>query len=57
MKGEAMIDNSFVTGESRLIQKKAGDKIFAGGKQSGHAIELEIISDVNRKLFNPIVEQ
>ncbi|WP_312150795.1 heavy metal translocating P-type ATPase metal-binding domain-containing protein, partial [Empedobacter sp.] len=48
MKGEAMIDNSFVTGESRLIQKKAGDKIFAGGKQSGHAIELEIISDVNQ---------
>jgi Cation transport ATPase len=31
IKGEAMIDNSFVTGESRLIPKKSGDKIFAGG--------------------------
>ncbi|MDO5655100.1 MAG: heavy metal translocating P-type ATPase metal-binding domain-containing protein [Flavobacteriaceae bacterium] len=48
MKGEARIDNSFVTGESRLIHKKAGDKIFAGGKQIGAAIELEIIEEVNQ---------
>ncbi len=54
MKGEAMIDNSFVTGESRLISKKAGDKIFAGGKQSGHAIELEIISDVNQSYLTQL---
>ncbi|WP_334125245.1 heavy metal translocating P-type ATPase [Empedobacter brevis] len=54
MKGEAMIDNSFVTGESRLIPKKAGDKIFAGGKQSGHAIELEIISDVNQSYLTQL---
>jgi len=54
MKGEAMIDNSFVTGESRLISKKAGDKIFAGGKQSGHAIELEVISDVNQSYLTQL---
>ena len=54
MKGEAMIDNSFVTGEARLIPKKAGDKIFAGGKQSGHAIELEIISDVNQSYLTQL---
>lgn len=54
MKGEAMIDNSFVTGESRLIPKKAGDKIFAGGKQSGNAIELEIISEVNQSYLTQL---
>ncbi|WP_291099616.1 heavy metal translocating P-type ATPase [Empedobacter sp. UBA7611] len=54
MRGEAMIDNSFVTGESRLISKKAGDKIFAGGKQSGHAIELEVISDVNQSYLTQL---
>jgi len=54
MKGEAMIDNSFVTGESRLIPKKSGDKIFAGGKQSGNAIELEIISEVNQSYLTQL---
>lgn len=54
MKGDAMIDNSFVTGESRLISKKTGDKIFAGGKQSGNAIELEIISEVNQSYLTQL---
>ena len=54
IKGEAMIDNSFVTGESRLIPKKSGDKIFAGGKQSGHAIELEIISEVDQSYLTQL---
>lgn len=54
MKGEAMIDNSFVTGESKLIQKEQGDKIFAGGKQSGQAIELEIIKDVNQSYLTQL---
>lgn len=54
MKGEAMIDNSFVTGESKLIAKKPGDKIFAGGKQSGQAIELEIIKDVQQSYLTQL---
>ncbi len=54
IKGEAMIDNSFVTGESRLIPKKSGDKIFAGGKQSGHAIELEIVSEVDQSYLTQL---
>ncbi len=48
IKGEAFIDNSFITGESRLIEKKSGEKIFAGGKQVGTALELEIIKEVNQ---------
>jgi|26BtaG_2_1085354.scaffolds.fasta_scaffold00011_31 Cu+-exporting ATPase len=54
MKGEGMIDNSFVTGESRLIEKKMGDKIFAGGKQSGQAIELEVIKEVNQSYLTQL---
>lgn len=54
MKGEAMIDNSFVTGESKLIQKQSGDKIFAGGKQSGQAIELEVIKEVNQSYLTQL---
>ncbi len=54
IKGEAMIDNSFVTGESRLISKNPGDKIFAGGKQSGTALELEIIKEVNQSYLTQL---
>ncbi|CVK15356.1 Cu+-exporting ATPase [Apibacter mensalis] len=46
--GEAFIDNSFITGESKLVEKKVGEKIYAGGKQSGTTIELEIIKEVNQ---------
>jgi len=45
-KGEAQIDYSFVTGESKPVFKKSGDQIFAGGKQMGSAIELTIEKDV-----------
>ncbi|MDR2121977.1 MAG: heavy metal translocating P-type ATPase metal-binding domain-containing protein [Flavobacteriaceae bacterium] len=48
IRGEAFIDNSFITGESRLIEKKNGEKIFAGGKQVGAALELEVIKEVNQ---------
>ena len=54
IRGEAMIDNSFVTGESKLIPKNPGDKIFAGGKQSGSVIELEMIKDVNQSYLTQL---
>ena len=43
IKGEGRIDNSFATGESKLIRKKSGDRIYAGGKQQGEAIEIEAL--------------
>ncbi|MDM8158976.1 heavy metal translocating P-type ATPase metal-binding domain-containing protein [Labilibaculum sp. K2S] len=46
MKGEAQIDYSFVTGESKPVFKESGDAVFAGGKQIGSAIELTIEKDV-----------
>lgn len=54
MKGDARIDNSFVTGESKLISKKLGDKIYAGGKQSGAAIELEVIEELNQSYLTSL---
>ena len=54
IKGDGMIDNSFVTGEARLIEKKTGDKVFAGGKQSGQAIELEIIKEVDQSYLTQL---
>jgi P-type Cu+ transporter len=45
-QGEGNIDYSFVTGESIPVSKKAGDFVFAGGKQSGAAIRLIVEKEV-----------
>ena len=47
-KGKGSIDYSFVTGEAEPIAKKIGDKIFAGGKQMGEAVELTVIKKVSQ---------
>lgn len=43
MKGDAWMDMSFVTGETEPQQKVLGEVIYAGGKQMGEAIEVEIV--------------
>ncbi len=54
--GKAMIDYSFVTGESLPVQKEMGEMVYAGGKQIGGNIELLVIKEVAQsyltKLWN-----
>jgi P-type Cu+ transporter len=56
ISGTAFIDYSFITGESRLEELKSGGLIYAGGKQNGSSIELEIVEEVSQsyltKLWN-----
>ncbi|MGV6844529.1 MAG: heavy metal translocating P-type ATPase, partial [Lutibacter sp.] len=44
INGNALIDYSFVTGESLPVTKNSGEKIFAGGKQTSGAIEIDVIN-------------
>ncbi len=44
----ASIDFSFVTGESAPVLKMKGDTIYAGGRQKGSAIELEVSQTVSQ---------
>ncbi|AMR33544.1 ATPase [Mucilaginibacter sp. PAMC 26640] len=46
LKGEALIDFSFVTGESVPVKKTLGEVIYAGGRQTGEAIEMEVVKPV-----------
>jgi len=46
LEGEGSIDYSFVTGESLPVSKKPGDFVFAGGKQTGAAIRLQVVKEV-----------
>lgn len=54
IRGKATIDNSFVTGESRPIEKHSGDRIYAGGRQMGEAIELEVIKAVSQSYLTQL---
>lgn len=50
----AMIDYSFVSGESEPIERKKGDTIYAGGKQKGSSIELEILRPVSQSYLTQL---
>ncbi|WP_435579940.1 heavy metal translocating P-type ATPase [Gilvibacter sp.] len=54
IRGEALIDYSFVTGEALPIHKEAGSAIFAGGKQCGAAIELEVSKTVSQSYLTQL---
>lgn len=46
--GDGNIDYSFVTGESLPVAKVLGEMLYAGGRQFGGAIEVEIIKEVSQ---------
>lgn len=51
---QAEIDYSFVTGEAIPITKKSGDKVFAGGKQIGKVIEMEVLHSVSQSYLTQL---
>ncbi len=46
IKGTALIDYSFVTGEAEPVVKQSGDQLFAGGRQQAGSIEVEVLKPV-----------
>jgi Cu+-exporting ATPase len=51
---KAVIDTSFITGEANLATLKTGDKIYAGSKLIGSAIQVKALSTTNRSKFASI---
>ncbi len=51
---KASVDYSFVTGEAVPIAKKSGDKLFAGGKQLGRVIEMEVLFSVSQSYLTQL---
>lgn len=54
IEGEAYIDYSFVTGESKEQPVFNGQLIKAGGRQKGNAIKLEVIREVNQSYLTQL---
>ena len=48
LKGEGRIDYSFVTGESEPVLANPGERLFAGGRQHGGAIQVQITGEVKQ---------
>ena len=54
LSAEATLDYSFVTGEANAIVKKSGDKVFAGGKQIGQLIEMQVLESVSQSYLTQL---
>ncbi|HMO61499.1 MAG TPA: heavy metal translocating P-type ATPase metal-binding domain-containing protein [Ferruginibacter sp.] len=54
LKGEAHIDYSFVSGENKPVYKHKGDLLFAGGKQKGGAITLQVVQETSQSYITQL---
>ncbi len=54
MRGTVSIDYSFVTGETQPIDKVLGEVVFAGGRQMGAAIEVEVVKEVSQSYLTQL---
>lgn len=54
ISNDAEIDYSFVTGESIPVTKYSGDKLYAGGKQIGKVMEMEVLSSVSQSYLTQL---
>ncbi|MET4075922.1 heavy metal translocating P-type ATPase metal-binding domain-containing protein [Hymenobacter sp. UYCo722] len=48
LRGAGRIDYSFVSGESEPVARAAGELVYAGGRQVGEAVELEVVREVSQ---------
>ena len=52
--GAALIDYSFVTGESVPVARHAGEYLYAGGRQIGEAIEVDTVKSVSQSYLTSL---
>ena len=56
VKGEAQIDNSALTGESKLLDVVEGSKVLSGSINVQGLLEIEVTSDYENSTVNKILE-
>lgn len=53
-KGDARIDYSFVTGESTPVPRARSELLYAGGRQIGSVIELDVLKPVSQSYLTQL---
>ena len=53
-EGEGYIDYSFVSGENAPLLKRKGELVYAGGKQLGASIEMEVVNPVEQSYITQL---
>lgn len=53
-RGEGLIDYSFVTGESEPERREPGTLLYAGGRQLGGVIDLDLVRDVSNSYLTQL---
>lgn len=54
LKGDAMIDYSFVTGEAEPVERSSGEKVYAGGRQTGSDLEISLTRRVSQSYLTQL---
>ncbi len=54
VNGDARLDYSFVTGEADPIRKELGEKVFAGGRQTGGQIDVCLTKTVSQSYLTQL---
>jgi Cu+-exporting ATPase len=54
IQGHGTIDYSFVTGEARTVDILPGAIVYAGGRQTGSAIEMEVVKPVSQSYLTQL---
>ena len=54
MQGTGRLDYSFVSGENTPVEKNKGELIYAGGRQIGAAIELQVVNEVSQSYITQL---
>jgi Cu+-exporting ATPase len=54
LKGRGSIDYSFVSGETTPVDKNKGELLYAGGKQMGTTITVEVVTPVSQSYITQL---
>jgi len=54
LSDRACVDYSFVTGESDPVYRKKGDQVFAGGRQVGGSLDMEVLRPVSQSYLTQL---
>jgi Cu+-exporting ATPase len=54
LRGVGTIDYSFVTGEAEPIERRPGERVYAGGKQLGESLEIRVVRKVSESYLTQL---